>query len=433
MRALNELAAHEALAHLSRREISAEELARACLERIATREPEVRAWEVVDGEGALAEARRIDGLADPPALRGLPIGVKDLIDTSELPTAYGSPIHRGHRPAKDAACVRALRSAGAVILGKTVTTEFAYFSPGPTRNPRDVRRTPGGSSSGSAAAVADTMVPGALGTQTAGSIIRPASFCGVVGFKPTFGVLPRDGIRPLAPSLDTLGVLTRAVADVPLWVAAISGTAVAPLSPPPRAPRFGLCRTELWSRAAPDTHVAIEGMGERLAREGAEVREVELGPEFRGLADAQSAIMAAEMADSFRFEREHRADRLSSKLREQIEQGVLVTPDRLAAARAQAERCRALFPAALAGCDVLITPSAIGEAPLGLESTGDPIFNRIWTLLHVPCLSLPAAVGASGLPIGVQLVARAGADASLLAVAAWTEERLGLARAETAR
>ncbi|HZA13847.1 MAG TPA: amidase, partial [Myxococcaceae bacterium] len=245
MRALNELPAHEALALLARREISAEELVRACLARIAAREPEVSAWQILDEPRALAEARRIDGLRDPPPLRGLPVGVKDLIDTADLPTTYGSPIYRGHRPPNDAWCVKALRSAGAVILGKTVTTEFAYFSPGPTRNPRDVRRTPGGSSSGSAAAVADAMVPGALGTQTAGSIIRPASFCGVVGWKPTFGVLSLDGIRPLAPSLDTLGVLTRAVADVPVWMAVLSGAGVASLTQLSRSPRIGLCRTDL--------------------------------------------------------------------------------------------------------------------------------------------------------------------------------------------
>jgi amidase len=426
MRALNELPAHEALALLARREISAEELVRACLARIAAREPEVSAWQILDEPRALAEARRIDGLRDPPPLRGLPVGVKDLIDTADLPTTYGSPIYRGHRPPNDAWCVKALRSAGAVILGKTVTTEFAYFSPGPTRNPRDVRRTPGGSSSGSAAAVADAMVPGALGTQTAGSIIRPASFCGVVGWKPTFGVLSLDGIRPLAPSLDTLGVLTRAVADVPVWMAVLSGAGVASLTQLSRSPRIGLCRTDLWPKTAVDTRQEIEGVAQRLARQGADVREVELGPEFRGLADAQVAIMAVEMAESLRSERTRHADQLSSKLREQIEAGERVTPERLAAAREQADRCRALFPSALSGCDALITPAAIGEAPIGLESTGDPIFNRIWTLLHVPCLSLPAAVGASGLPIGVQFVGRAGEDAALLAVAAWAEQWLGL-------
>ena len=427
---LNELPACDALARLARREISAEELVRACLARIAARDGEVRAWEILDKAGALAEARRIDGLRDPPPLRGLPVGIKDLIDTADLPTAYGSPIYRGHRPSQDAACVRALRTAGAVILGKTVTTEFAYFGPGPTRNPRDLRRTPGGSSSGSAAAVAEAMVPGALGTQTAGSIVRPASFCGVVGFKPTFGLLSLEGIRPLAPSLDTLGVLTRTAADVPLWMGALSGAVTASITMLKRPPCLGLCRTELWPRAAADTRQALEGVAQRLAREGAEIIEVELGPDFRGLADAQAAIMAAEMAASLRPERTGDPDRLSAKLREQLETGDRLTPERLAAARAQADRCRALFPSALAGCDALITPSAIGEAPIGLESTGDPIFNRIWTLLHVPCLSLPAAVGASGLPIGAQFVGLAGEDSSLLAVAAWAENHLGLAASE---
>ena len=201
----------EAIARLERGELSAEQLVRDCLARIAEREPAVQAWESLDEEGALREARRIDRLRERPPLGGLPVGIKDLIDTKDLPTSYGSPIHRGHRPAADAECVRRLREAGAIVLGKTVTTEFAVYTPGKTRNPRDPARTPGGSSSGSASAVADGMVPAALGSQTAGSVIRPASFCGVIGFKPSHGVIPLAGVHPLAPSLDTLGFFVRKI------------------------------------------------------------------------------------------------------------------------------------------------------------------------------------------------------------------------------
>ena len=432
MSALHELTAQQAVALLGRREITSEQLVRACLERIAAREPEVQAWEVIDEERALTEARRIDGLANSPALRGLPVAVKDLIDMADFPTGYGSPLHRDHRPARDAACVAALRTAGAVILGKTVTTEFAVYTPGRTRNPRNLGHTPGGSSSGSAAAVADGMVPAALGSQTAGSVIRPASFCGIVGFKPTFGLLPMAGIRPISPSLDTLGVLVRAVADVPLLLAAMTGRPAVPIAPLPRTPRLGLCRTEIWPNAAADARAALEAVAQRLAAVGAEVREVELGPEFAGLAGGQGTIMAAEAAQSLRFEREQHADLLSQALRAWLEQGARTPAEQLDAARAQADRCRAAFPAAMSGCDALLTLSAPGEAPAGLDSTGDPAFNRIWTLLHVPCASLPAATGNSGLPIGVQLIGRAGGDAQLLSVAAWAEQSLGLVRQSAA-
>src|SRR6266404_8188733 len=290
------MGAAEAVALLSRRELSAEELVRRCLARIGEREPAIQAWEVVDAEGALAEARRIDRLRDRPPLCGLPVGVKDLIDTGDLPTAYGSPIHRGHQPEQDAECVRRLRDAGAIVLGKTVTTEFAVYSPGKTRNPRDASRTPGGSSSGSAAAVADAMVPVALGSQTAGSIIRPASYCGVIGYKPTYGLLPLEGVHPLAPSLDTLGLFARSLEDVPPVISALSGAPPMPIRS--RRPRLGLCRTEAWPRAAPQTQELIEKTVKALGARDV----VDLGPPFAALIDAQIAIMGAEAAATLREE-----------------------------------------------------------------------------------------------------------------------------------
>ena len=281
------LSAADALARLRERTLSSEELVRACLARIEERDAEVKAWAAIDREDALAQARRIDSLQERPPLCGLPIGIKDLIDTQDLPTTYGSPIYRGHRPERDAACVRALREAGAVILGKTVTTEFAVFSPGPTRNPRDLSRTPGGSSSGSAAAVADFMVPAALGSQTAASVIRPGSFCGVVAMKPTFGRLPLEGVHPLSPSLDTLGAFTRQVADLPPILTAL-GLDLPEEIPPLEKPRLGLCRTELWDLAERSTRAAVEQAAAALERQGAQVREIDLGRSFLGLADAQS-------------------------------------------------------------------------------------------------------------------------------------------------
>src|SRR5438128_1932203 len=393
-----------AVGRLSRRELSAGDLVRQCLVRIAEREPVVQAWEVVDAEGALAAARRMDGLREPPPLRGVPIGVKDLIDTADLPTVYGSSIHRGHRPSRDAECVRRLRDAGAIVLGKTVTTEFAVYSPGKTRNPRDASRTPGGSSSGSAAAVADAMVPVALGSQTAGSIIRPASYCGVIGYKPTFGLLPLEGVHPLAPSLDTLGLFVRGLDDIPLLMSVL---AASPLQIRPARPRLGFCRTEAWPHAVPETQAAMEKAAKALG-----ARDLDPGASFKGLIDVQIAIMGAEAAETLGDEPE---ERLSQKLREFLRAGATVTPDRLAAAREQAERCRRELDAAFENVDALLTPAAVGEAPEGLGATGDPIVSRIWTLLGVPCLSLPVLKGPAGLPIGLQIVGRRGHDAELLA------------------
>ncbi len=428
MRPLNELGAAEAVALLRRGDISSEALVGACLERIAEEEPRIQAWEHLDPELALEQARRFDAArsvrAGAPPLAGLPVGVKDILDTADMPTACGSPIHRGRRPAADAACVAALRAAGAVVLGKTVTTEFALFTPGKTRNPRDPARTPGGSSSGSAAAVAASMVPAALGSQTAGSVVRPASFCGVFGFKPSHGLLPLAGVSPLAPSLDTLGFFAREAADLPVLAGALGAVVPArPLSVP-AAPRIGLCRTGQWPLAAADTRAAVEEAAAKLARAGARVSEVELGPELAGLYEAQKTIMAVEIARSFAEHRRERPDQLSASLREVIDAGAATPPERYRAAQDLAAFARGQLGRLFGGVDALLTPSALGEAPAGLESTGDPAFCRIWTLLHVPCVNVPGASGRAGLPIGVQLVGPPRGDAALLAATSWIAERL---------
>ena len=401
--------AAEAIARLERGELSAEGLVRDCLSRIAEREPVVQAWEVLDAEAALREARRIDGLRDKPALHGLPIGVKDLIDTRDLPTAYGSPIHRGHRPAEDAACVRRLREAGGIVLGKTVTTEFAVYSPGKTRNPRSPTRTPGGSSSGSAAAVADGMVPAALGTQTAASIIRPASFCGVIGLKPTHGLLPLEGVHPLAPSLDTLGFFVRQIEDARLLLGVLSGRA--PVRSEKGRPRLGFCRTEAWPRATAQTQHSVENAARRAG-----AKEVELGPSFEGLIDAQIAIMGAEAHRALRAKPQVE---LSPRLRQFLQDGAKISPERLRAAHQQADRARRGIDAIFDDLDALLTPAAVGEAPEGLDATGDPIFSRIWTLLGTPCISLPVLSGPAGLPVGLQVVGPRSDEARLLGAAGW--------------
>lgn len=417
MAALHELGAADAIALLRAREITSEALVSACLERISTVDPSLGAFVHLDPAAALSAARRIDGARRPPPLAGLPVAVKDIFDTADLPTELGSPAFAGRRPSRDATAVARLRAAGAVILGKTVTTELAFFHPGGTRNPHDPGRTPGGSSSGSAAAVAARLVPAALGSQTAGSIIRPASFCGVVGFKPTFGVVPLDGVSPFAPSLDTFGLFVRDVEAVPLLLEAVGVAASA--APLARPPRIALCRTEQWPLADASTRAIVERAAEALSRAGAAVEELDLGPGFAGLADAQRTIMAAEAARTLREVRATRGALLSEVLVDFLAEGERVPPAREAAARTQADRCRVSIAEAFARLDALLTPSAVGEAPVGLASTGDPAFNRIWTLLGLPCASLPGARGPAGMPVGIQLVGPAGRDGALAAVAHW--------------
>ncbi len=418
-----DLGGAEAAGLLARGEITSEALVRACLDRIAAEEPRVQAWEFLDPELALAQARRLDAAGRPGPLHGLPLGVKDIVDTADMPTARGSAVVAGRRPAADAACVAALRRSGGVVMGQTVTTEMAYYSPGKTRNPRDPSRTPGGSSSGSAAAVAAGMVPAALGTQTAGSIIRPASFCGVVGYKPSHGLLSLEGVSPFAPSLDTLGFLARRAADLPLLVRALGGAL--PALPPAGLPRIGLCRTEAWAGASPESRIAVEGAAERLEDAGAEVARVDEGP-LDGLSEAQRTVMAFEAAEAL-ADLLPRAERLGPQLRDLLRQGQATPRAAYGQALARRDAARARLPGLFGGASVLLTASAPGEAPPGLAGTGDPAMSRIWTLLGLPCLTLPCAEGPSGLPVGVQLVGPPDGDAGLLAAAAWAEAALGLA------
>jgi Asp-tRNA(Asn)/Glu-tRNA(Gln) amidotransferase A subunit family amidase len=418
MSELNRLSAAEAARRLSRREITAEALLRDCLARIDAREAEVRAWQHVARDEALLAARALDrgGVRGP--LHGLPVGVKDVFDTHDMPTEYGSPIYAGHRPASDAAVVALTRRAGGVVLGKTVTTEFATFHPGPTRNPHNAAHTPGGSSSGSAAAVADDMAALAFGTQTAGSVIRPAAYCGIAGYKPTYNTLPRAGFKNDADSLDTVGVLARTVEDLALFVAALAGRPE--LNAAPAAPvRVGLCRTHQWDRALPETAVALEGAAARISRQ-ARVVDVSLPQSFAGLLKAQVAVMWYEVAHNLADEFTRHPEKLSAALRERCEKGFAMPAAEYASAIALGRECRARLGEAFGDCDVLLAPSAPGEAPLGMP-TGDPVMNQVWTLLHVPCVTVPAGAGPKGLPVGVQIVGRIGDDARTLAAAQWIQ------------
>jgi len=423
MQLLNRLSATEAGRLLAAREISAEDMVRACLARIDERETLVGAWIHVDAEAALAQARVLDRGPVRGPLHGLPVGVKDLMDTADMPTAYGSPIYAGNRPRSDAACVARARAAGALIMGKTVTTEFAWFHPGKTANPHDLSHTPGGSSSGSAAAVADFMVPLAFGTQTAGSVIRPASYCGIVGYKPTHGTLSRAGVKPLSDSLDTVGVLTRAVTDAALFVSALSGRDLMPRVPV-KPPHIGICRTCEWDAARPETVAALENSSAMLARAGATTKEVTLPPEFARITQAQIDIMNYEICASLTSERLQHRESLSDELQRLLDAAEQCDAARYDAACELLAACAQQLPRVFDGLDVLLAPSAPGEAPAGLAATGDPVFCRMWTALHLPAINLPFNLGPRGLPVGLQVVGRRCDDARTLSVANWMHERL---------
>jgi amidase len=421
---LTTLSAREAAARIAAGTLTAEALTRACLDRIAEREGAIGAWEFLDPDRAIAEAKQRDRATTRGPLQGVPVGVKDLMDTHDMPTAYGSPIYRGHRPAADAACVTLARSAGTVVIGKTLTTEFATFHPGKTANPHNPAHTPGGSSSGSAAAVADRMVPIAFGTQTAGSVIRPASYCGVVGYKPSFGTITRAGVKPLSDSLDTVGVIARSVADAAFFAAVLSDRPTLTVEGDLPLPRIAFYRTPEWRHAEASTIAALEHAAARLGRVGAAPTEIAVPPEHEGLAEAQKIIMDYESARGLAFEYATRPQDLSANLRERIAVGRTHKAETYDAARRVVGKAREGLRAFFGEADALLVPAAPGEAPKGLERTGDPIFNRSWTMLHLPCVTVPAWRGAAELPVGVQIVGREGEDALTLRVAAFVEHAL---------
>jgi Asp-tRNA(Asn)/Glu-tRNA(Gln) amidotransferase A subunit family amidase len=433
--------ASEAARKIQQGLLTSEELVQSCLERIRDVEPKVQAWTFLDEDHALAQARAADARkrsGEPIGpLHGLPVGLKDIIDTADMPTENGCALHKGRTPRADAAVVSMLRAAGAVILGKTVSTECAYYSPGKTRNPWNPEHTPGGSSSGSAAAVAASMVPLALGSQTNGSVIRPAAFCGVFGFKPTHGLIPRSGILQLSRTLDHVGLFARSLDDIALLAEELAGyheddPDTRPRSrvpfqqisreEPPIEPMLAFIKTPHWDRVDPE---AKDAFGELVEALGERVEEVDLFPSAAAAWDWHKTIMEVDMAASFEREWEQGRDRLSPQLRSLIERGREVRAvDYKRALGAVAPVVASLDELFLERYDAILTPAAPGVAPKGLGSTGDPRFCTLWTLLGMPALSLPLMQGAGGLPLGAQLVGRRGFDARLMRTARWLAGKL---------
>ncbi len=419
------LTASEAARRIAEGKLSAVALTEACLARIAAREEIVGAFEHLDEDQALAQARACDRAPPRGPLHGVPIAVKDLLDTEDMPTTYGSPIYRGHRPARDAAVVAAVRAAGAIILGKTVTTEFAHMTPGRTTNPHDPTRTPGGSSSGSAAAVAAFMAPLAFGTQTGGSVIRPASFCGIYGSKPTRGRVDLKGVKELAGSFDTVGWFARSAEDLSLLGRILLQPARnAAKAKAPQRPRIAFCRTPYWDKALPESRDAVERAAKRLAEQGAEIQPLDLPADFAALQPTHRMISADDATRAFRDEYDVNRTLLSEAIRTLIETGLAEDPARVAEGRALAERSRGAFDRIIQGYDAVLVPSAPGEAPVGIASTGNAVFSSFWSLLETPCITLPFARGPHDMPVGVQLVGARGGDEALLAVAEWAAARL---------
>jgi Asp-tRNA(Asn)/Glu-tRNA(Gln) amidotransferase A subunit family amidase len=404
------LTATEAVRLIRTNRLPPAELLDACLARIAEREPDIRAFAFIDPE----QARRAKIASGP--LHGIPIGVKDVFDTADMPTEHGSTIWKGWRPKADASAVTLARAAGGVAIGKTVTAEFAIRTPGPTVHPQTLKHTPGGSSSGSAAGVADWLFPLAYGTQAMGSIIKPAAYCGVVGYKPSFGTINRGGVKVVSETLDTIGVLARSVADCALFVGAVSGQDLGdPDRKPDRVPRIGVCRSPYWNKALPETQSLLANVATALARAGAVVSERELPPAFDAFQEAFPRVLNREAAQGLGWELAHQRELISPPLREQLEAGLAVTSTDYLEALETLTRLRQVFPSAIEDLDILVTPAATGQAPEGLASTGDSSFNSLWTALHVPCITVPAGKGPDGLPLGIQIVARRGHDRQALA------------------
>src|SRR3954469_5487923 len=435
------LGAAEAARRMAEGLVTSEELVEACLERIRATEPTVQPRTFLAEAHALAQAKAADerkrsGQPFGP-LNGLPIGLKDIIDTGDMPTENGCAVHKGRTPSRDAAVVSMLRAAGAVIMGKTVTTECAFFSPGKTRNPHNPEHTPGGSSSGSAAAVAAGMVPLALGSQTNGSVIRPAAFCGVYGFKPTHGLIPRSGMLQLSRTLDHVGLFSRSIEDLALLAEQLVGydegdpdtrpRARIPFEKlvaeePPILPVIGVIKTPHWERADADSK---EAFGELVEALGDRVEEVELFPSAQQAWDWHTTIMSAEMAANLEREWRLGKEKLSERLRSLIEGGREVRAvDYQRALRSIAPVADSFDELFMERYDAILTPAALGTAPKGLGSTGDPSFCTLWTLLGMPAVSLPLMRGANGLPLGVQLVGRRGFDARLMRTARWLVAKL---------
>ena len=422
---LNEFSFATAASSIKSGDISSERLVRDCLDRIESRDREVRAWAFIDPELALSQAQACDkaaGFKGP--LHGVPFGVKDIIATHDMPTEMGSPIYAGHRTGHDAACVALLRAAGAIILGKTVTVEFAGMAPPPTANPHNLACTPGGSSSGSAAAVADFMVPAAFGTQTAGSIHRPAAHCGIIGYKPTFDRFNLHGVWPAAQSLDTLGLLTRSMDDIELLSAVLVGRPAKLGCSPVKTPRIAICKTHLWDIVRPETIEAMEIARETLSISGAEVKDLILPDSFDGLVAARDIISSYERARATAHEWFNHRELLSKPLQRGVAKGFGWKYEEYSQAMNVGADCRRDLDTLFNDFEAIIAPCTAGEAPPDRNSTGDHTHIGMWNLLHVPSYALPTHKGPNNMPVGIQLMGRHGGDDALFDVAKWVLEKL---------
>ena len=423
MREFNRLSLTAAAALIASREIKPSEFFEACAKRIEARESDVRAFEYLDLDQALSIAQDLDNSPALSLLHGIPVGIKDIIDTADMPTTMGSPIYAGNRPQFDASCVSAFRQAGAIIPGKTVTTEFACFHPGKTRNPHNLGHTPGGSSMGSAASVADHMLPVAVGSQTAASVIRPAAYCGVVGYKASHGEFNLAGICSLSQSMDSLGFFVREVADLSLLRHGLLG-APNPIETQVEKIRLGLVHTPHWNEASVETRSLIESSAQQLEQSGAIIEEIEFGPVDGALTEAQKTVMVYETCRSRAWEYNEHIDSLSEPMVALLESGFATGYEDYRRALKLAANWLHQLNMLFHQVDALIAPAAIGEAPSGLENTGDPLFSRMWTLLGVPSITIPAGVGPKGLPLGLQLIGQYRNDDHLIQVARWLQQRL---------
>ena len=390
-----------------------------CADAIAKRESEVGAFVTLDIE-ATRKAAQVPGLKNKP-LRGLPVALKDIFDTADMPTEYGSPIYAGHRPKADASLVALIRRSGGTLLGKTVTTEFAHLDPGKTRNPRNLAHTPGGSSSGSAAGVAAGFFPIATGTQTGGSVIRPASFCGVAGFKPSYRLLPSVGMKCVSWHLDTAGLFAASVADVAFAAAAISDRDLRVDGRKPSSPRIGVLRDQPWAAASDDMKAAVDHIARAASAANARVRDIKLAPVLASAFRAHATIQAYEAARSLASEYERFKDKLANGVLELVESGFAIRADAYDEARRTASQARRALLDLMADVDVILSPSAPGAPPKGLASTGSSTFNRLWTLMGPPCVNVPGLADPQGLPLGIQVIGRFGHDRATLEAALFIE------------
>jgi len=422
-----ELTATEGVREIEGGNLTAESWLASCLERIDAREEAVLAWQYLDRDGALARARELDKSGNGGIAKGVPFGVKDIIDTADMPTEYGSPIHKGHRPGRDAGCVAIMRGGGAVLLGKTVSTEFGHLFPGNTRNPFNPSHTPGGSSSGSAAAVGDKMIPVSYGTQTTGSVIRPAAYCATVGYMPTHGDFNNNGVMPNTPTIDTLGVMVRSVEDLALIRSVLLEEALVPLKPPAISDlTIGLYRSPFWDQAEDYTQSFIEDVATKLSSMGATVTDVELPGIDADILNLHGVMCGFEFARTVAWERLNRLDLLSKDLREgRMKLGMKTSYEEYRAITMRFERLRLEIDEVFESFDAFISPTAPGEPPEGLRSTGSAIFNSTWTALGTPVVTLPLFEGPTGLPVGMQLIAGRTKDRRLFNVAEAVMEALG--------